>query len=96
MIDGKPYKSLKRHLGTHGLTPAEYRERYGLKPDYPMVAENYAELRRGLAKKIGLGRKPGQKAGAKAGASVPATGAKRQPSRRAKARATETDAQTGS
>jgi predicted transcriptional regulator len=61
MIDGKPYKTLKRHLSTHGLTPVQYRERYGLKPDYPMVAENYAEMRRGLAKKIGLGRKPGTK-----------------------------------
>jgi predicted transcriptional regulator len=59
MIDGKPYKTLKRHLSTHGLTPGEYRARYGLKPDYPIVAENYAEMRRGLAKKIGLGRKPG-------------------------------------
>jgi predicted transcriptional regulator len=61
LIDGKPYKALKRHLSGHGLTPAEYRERFGLKPDYPMVAENYAEMRRGLAKKIGLGRKPGAK-----------------------------------
>jgi predicted transcriptional regulator len=61
MIDGKPYKTLKRHLSTHGLSPAQYRERYGLKSDYPMVAENYAEMRRGLAKKIGLGRKPGTK-----------------------------------
>jgi predicted transcriptional regulator len=61
MIDGKPYKTLKRHLSGHGLTPTQYRERYGLKSDYPMVAENYAEMRRGLAKKIGLGRKPGTK-----------------------------------
>jgi len=61
LIDGKPYKTLKRHLSGHGLTPAQYRERYGLKPDYPMVAETYAEMRRGLAKKIGLGRKPGTK-----------------------------------
>lgn len=61
MIDGKPYKTLKRHLSTHGLTPVQYRERYGLKADYPMVAENYAAMRRGLAKKIGLGRKPGAK-----------------------------------
>ena len=59
MIDGKSYKTLKRHLAGHGLTPAQYRERYGLKSDYPMVAENYAEMRRGLAKKIGLGRKAG-------------------------------------
>jgi len=57
MIDGKPYKTLKRHLSTNGLTPAEYRQRYNLKADYPMVAENYASLRRDLAKKIGLGRK---------------------------------------
>lgn len=61
MIDGKPYKTLKRHLSGHGLTPAQYRERFGLRPDYPMVAESYAEMRRGLAKKIGLGRKPGTK-----------------------------------
>jgi predicted transcriptional regulator len=66
LIDGKPYKTLKRHLSGHGLTPAEYRERYGLKSDYPMVAEAYAEMRRGLAKKIGLGRKPGTKVVAKA------------------------------
>jgi predicted transcriptional regulator len=59
MIDGKPYKTLRRHLAGHGLSPAEYRQRYGLKPDYPMVAENYSEARRAMAKKIGLGRKPG-------------------------------------
>ena len=61
MIDGKPYKTLRRHLSTNGLTPAEYRERYGLKADYPMVAENYSESRRAMAKQIGLGRKPGQR-----------------------------------
>ena len=59
MIDGKPYKTLRRHLATNGMTPPEYRERYGLKADYPMVAENYSESRRAMAKKIGLGRKPG-------------------------------------
>jgi predicted transcriptional regulator len=59
MIDGKPYKTLRRHLAGHGLTPQEYRERYGLKSDYPMVAESYSEARRAMAKKIGLGRKPG-------------------------------------
>jgi predicted transcriptional regulator len=61
LIDGKRYKLLKRHLSGHGLTPAEYRQRYGLKADYPMVAPKYAEARRELAKKIGLGRKPGAK-----------------------------------
>jgi predicted transcriptional regulator len=57
LIDGKPYKTLRRHLSRHGLTPDEYRERYGLKRDYPMVAPAYAETRRELANKIGLGRK---------------------------------------
>ena len=66
MIDGKSYKTLRRHLATHGMTPAEYRERYGLKPDYPMVAENYSESRRAMAKKIGLGRKPNVRRGRRA------------------------------
>jgi predicted transcriptional regulator len=57
LIDGKPYKTLKRHLSGHGLTPEEYRRRYKLKPDYPMVAENYSTARRDMAKKIGLGQK---------------------------------------
>ena len=58
MVDGKPYKTLRRHLAKHGLTPEQYRERYNLKPDYPMVAENYSQARRDMAKHIGLGRKP--------------------------------------
>lgn len=57
MIDGKPYKTLRRHLSGHGLTPEQYRERYKLRPDYPMVAENYSAARRDMAKKIGLGAK---------------------------------------
>ncbi len=62
--DGKKMKMLKRHLMTdHGMTPEEYRARWGLAADYPMVAPDYAETRRDLAKKIGLGRKPGQKRG---------------------------------
>lgn len=60
MIDGKPYKTLRRHLATNGMTPADYRERYNLKTDYPMVAATYSESRRAMAKKIGLGRKPRQ------------------------------------
>ena len=64
--DGKKMKMLKRHLMTeHGMTPGEYRERWGLGSDYPMVAPEYAETRRDLAVKIGLGRKPGQKRGRK-------------------------------
>jgi len=65
MIDGKPYKTLRRHLATNGLTPEEYRARYNLKADYPMVSETYSESRRAMAKKIGLGRKPGAKVAAK-------------------------------
>ena len=56
MEDGKRYKSLKRHLGTHGLTPAEYRAKWGLPSDYPMVAPAYAARRSELAKTLGLGR----------------------------------------
>lgn len=59
MIDGKPYKTLRRHLARHGLTPEQYRERFGLRPDYPMVSESYSQVRRDMAKKIGLGRKAG-------------------------------------
>lgn len=60
--DGKKLKMLKRHLMTHfGMTPDEYRQKWGLSADYPMVSPNYAEQRRKLAKKIGLGRKPGSR-----------------------------------
>ena len=56
--DGKKFKSLKRHLqGEHGMTPAEYRTKWGLKTDYPMVAPNYSESRSSLARAMGLGRK---------------------------------------
>jgi predicted transcriptional regulator len=54
--DGKPYKTLKRHLTRRGLTPAEYRTKWGLPPDYPMVAPNYAKQRSELAKSLGLGQ----------------------------------------
>jgi len=73
--DGKKLKTLRRHLMTsYNLTPAQYRSRWGLAADYPMVAPNYAKLRSSLAKKIGLGRKteapglakaPGRPAGQK-------------------------------
>lgn len=77
MIDGKPYKALKRHLSRHGLTPNDYRARYGLKPDYPMVSDNYSQVRRDMAKKIGLGRKPGTKVKAASATKVPSAPAKR-------------------
>jgi predicted transcriptional regulator len=57
LVCGKPQKMLKRHLAVqHDLTPAQYRERFGLKPDYPMAAPNSAQQRRELAVKIGLGQ----------------------------------------
>ena len=57
--DGKKLKMLKRHLKTaYNTTPEQYRERWGLPADYPMVAPNYARHRSSLAKKIGLGTKP--------------------------------------
>ncbi len=57
--DGKKLKMLKRHLKTaYNMTPEEYRDRWGLPADYPMVAPNYAQHRSSLAKKIGLGTKP--------------------------------------
>ncbi|SFS11618.1 MucR family transcriptional regulator [Sphingomonas jatrophae] len=62
MIDGKPYTALKRHLATHGLTPAEYRARYKLPADYPMVAPTYSEKRKALAVQLGLGRRKAEPA----------------------------------
>jgi len=62
--DGKKMKMLKRHLMTqYNMTPDQYRQRWNLPADYPMVAPDYAEKRRALAKEIGLGRKPGQRRG---------------------------------
>lgn len=58
MIDGKPYKTLKRHLATHGLSPDDYRQRYNLPKSYPLVAPSYSEARRAVATRLGLGRKP--------------------------------------
>ena len=61
LFDGKPYKSLKRHLRTsHNMTPEEYREHFGLPHDYPMVAPGYSKTRSALAKSLGLGRKPAE------------------------------------
>ena len=56
--DGKKYKLLKRHLTTRGLTPDEYRAKWGLPSDYPMAAPGYSAMRSDQAKRIGLGRKP--------------------------------------
>lgn len=83
LIDGKPYKTLRRHLARHGLTPEQYRERYGLKRDYPMVSEAYSEVRRAMAKKIGLGRKSGESLASRAAPA--ASEAKPKRGRRARA-----------
>jgi predicted transcriptional regulator len=94
MIDGKPYKTLRRHLATNGLTPEEYRARYGLRSEYPMVAENYSESRRAMAKSIGLGRKARPEANAPAPAEAapaePLSAAAR-PRRPSKAVATQSE-----
>ncbi len=79
MIDGKPYKTLRRHLSTQGLTPDQYRERYGLKADYPMVAPAYSEARRSMAKQIGLGQKGrAARAAGGEGSPTPARGRRKQ------------------
>jgi predicted transcriptional regulator len=67
--DGKKLKMLKRHLrSSYNMTPEDYRQKWALPPDYPMVAPNYAEQRSVFAKKIGLGRGPGRQAGRRAAA----------------------------
>ena len=66
LIDGKKYKSLKRHLNKHGLTPEQYKQRFGLPHDYPMVASAYAARRSELAKSLGLGQIRGNRAKAAA------------------------------
>ena len=78
--DGKKFKSLKRHIGVHfNLSPDQYRQKWNLPADYPMVAPNYAASRSALAKSIGLGRK--------VATSTPAAAAKtKQPARAAAAR----------
>ncbi|QGN55554.1 MucR family transcriptional regulator [Novosphingobium sp. Gsoil 351] len=84
--DGKKLKMLKRHLMTHySMTPDQYRTRWGLSADYPMVAPAYAEKRRELAKKIGLGRKPGTKMTPKAAAPAKVPGKRGRPRKDASA-----------
>jgi hypothetical protein len=72
LIDGKPYKMLKRHLSTHGLTPDTYRERFGLPASYPMVAPSFSTVRREIAGKIGLGNRKATAAPAPVAAPAPA------------------------
>ena len=84
--DGRKFKSLKRHLkNTYNLTPDEYRARWGLPRDYPMVAPNYAKARSELAKTMGLGRKSGSAAQDAGSASEPSSGRRGRPPRAASA-----------
>lgn len=72
-IDGKTYKTLKRHLTTNGMTPQDYKAKYGLPADYPTTAPAYSAARSAMAKSIGLGRKAGEKA-PRAAKAAPASG----------------------
>lgn len=78
--NGRKFKSMKRHLGLLGMTPDEYRTKWGLARDYPMVAPSYAAQRSELAKAIGLGRKAG------ANTSTKKEPAKKEPAKRAPAK----------
>jgi predicted transcriptional regulator len=81
--DGRKLKTLKRHLrSTFGLSPEQYREKWGLAADYPMVAPNYAEHRSRLAKQLGLGRKPVATEDPPAAEAAPAPAEAREPKRR--------------
>jgi len=91
LIDGKPYKTLKRHLAANGLTPETYRERYKLPANYPMVAPDFAAKRRAIAEQIGLGNRP--KAASAVGnaepVAAPTAGASTEPAAESKPSAAE-------
>ena len=89
LITGEKLKTLKRHLTTHGLTVEEYKQRYNLPKDYPVVAPSYSAARREVAQRLGLGRKPAKAAPAKA---APAKAAKSSKSAPAKAPAAKAPA----
>src|ERR1700721_125306 len=77
--DGQPYKMLKRHLTGRGLTPTQYRQKWGLPPDYPMTAPGYSEQRSALAKAAGLGQKTPKPAPAEPAPAAAAPAPKRAP-----------------
>ncbi|WP_128565169.1 MucR family transcriptional regulator [Methylobacterium crusticola] len=91
--DGKPYKTLKRHLSGRGMTPEQYRQKWGLPHDYPMVAANYAAARSELAKTSGLGQsRAARSAASKASQSGGQKPSGRGPGRPRKAEAADNDA----
>lgn len=67
--DGRPYKTLRRHLSGRGMTPEQYRDKHGLPNDYPMVSPNYSAMRSEMAKSLGLGQKGSQARNAKGAAA---------------------------
>lgn len=81
--DGRPYKTLRRHLTARGLTPVEYRAKYGLPDDYPMVAQNTSAARSELARSIGLGGRK-RPAAASTGGEAPARNSRRNAAAKAK------------
>jgi predicted transcriptional regulator len=92
--DNKPYKTLRRHLAVKGLTPEQYREKWGLAKDYPMVSPAYSEARSNMARALGLGRQVGARTAAKAPPRAAAAAktakpkmARKSPGRPAKAKA---------
>ncbi|PJG45616.1 hypothetical protein CAF53_23115 [Sphingobium sp. LB126] len=89
LIDGKPYKTLKRHLAQHGLTPEQYRERYKLPKSYPMVAPSYSDARRAVAEKLGLGKKPAVAPAEAASTAAPKAAAAKTPAKTAKPKASQ-------
>ncbi|WP_305764605.1 MucR family transcriptional regulator [Beijerinckia sp. L45] len=85
--DGKKFKSIRRHLMTaHGLTPEQYRDKWALPPQYPMVAPAYASARSDLAKNSGLGRVNGQRSDVPASSAQPADAAAKKPRGRPRTR----------
>ena len=82
--DNKRYKTLRRHLAAHGLTPDEYRAKWGLAKDYPMVAPSYSEARSRLAKTLGLGNRMSARAAPAAAAPAVAAAAEPAPKRQVK------------
>ncbi len=86
--DGKPYKTLRRHLTLRGLTPETYREKWGLPRDYPMTAASYSAQRSELARALGLGQQRRQNASAPKAEAVPAAPAKTRGRKKAGAPAT--------
>ena len=85
LLDGRQYKSLRRHLSTEGLTPDDYRTRFRLPKDYPMVAPSYSAQRSALAKTLGVGRKAASAPPAPAAEPPPAPAAASKPGRGRKA-----------